>query len=81
MVAGKWDSRASRMSSALEDAASDVGLIGVSAPETLDCRRLIAESLQERVGKTLRVEWLLRQSGNGFFDLNGVHGKLGFIKI
>jgi hypothetical protein len=65
----------------LEDAASDVGLIGVSAPEPLDGRRLVAESLQERVGKTLRVERLLRQSGNSFFDLNGIHGKLGFIKI
>jgi hypothetical protein len=64
----------------LEDAASDVGLIGVSAPEPLDCRRLVAESLQERVGKTLRVERLLRQSGKGFFDLNGVHGKSRFTK-
>jgi hypothetical protein len=64
----------------LEDAASDVGLIGVSAPKPLDGSRLVAESLQERVGKALRVERLLRQSGNGFFDLNGVHGKLEFIK-
>jgi len=64
----------------LDDAASDDGLIGVPAPEPLDCRRLVTESLQERLGKTLRFERILCQSGNGFFDLNGVHGKSRFTK-
>ncbi|HMP82168.1 MAG TPA: hypothetical protein PKA41_05605 [Verrucomicrobiota bacterium] len=60
---------------ALKDAA-EVGLVGVPALEPLNRRRPIPESLKKRERKRLRVERLFRETGNCFFDLDGVHREI-----
>ena len=52
---------------------ADVGLVGVSVLQPLEGGRLVAESFQKSIGKGFRIERLLREAGDGFFDFNGVH--------
>ena len=56
--------------------ATQVGFVGSPAAQPLECGFLIAEGFQEGEGEFSAVEGLLRQGGNGFLYLNGVHAIL-----
>src|SRR5262249_25852974 len=53
--------------------AAQVGLIRCASAKPFDRRVLIPEGLKESEGEFDRVEWLLGESRDSFFDLNGVH--------
>ena len=59
----------------LKDAAGQIGLVGVAAPEFADAGVIEAEGLEEVVGKCLGVEWRFRELGNGFFDFDCIHSR------
>jgi len=44
--------------SALKDSAGNVGLIGVSSAQTLDCGILVAECSKELEWELCTIEWL-----------------------
>ena len=64
----------------LKDAAQ-VGLVRCARAQPLDRRLLVAEGLKEGERKLLSVKRLLRQRGNGFFDLNGVQLLARFFRM
>ena len=55
----------------LKDAA-EVGLVRCACAQALDRRLLVAEGFQEGKRKLQPLERLLRQVGDGLFDLDGV---------
>ena len=56
----------------LENAA-DIGSIRRAGAEAPDGRWLVAERLQEAIGKPVRIERFPRKGRDGLFNLNGVH--------
>jgi hypothetical protein len=54
--------------------AAKVGLVRLALAQTFDSRRLVSEGLKESKRELHSVERLLNQSGNRFFNFNGVQG-------
>ena len=58
---------------ALENAARKIGFVGVPAFEPFEGGLLVPEGFEEGKGESLRVERLLGEPRDGFFDFDGVH--------
>jgi hypothetical protein len=52
--------------------APQIGLVRCTGAQPLDRRILVSERLKKSEWELDRLEWLLSQSRDSFFDLNGV---------